>query len=309
MRGLERDRQLTLEAVGAQRDAARHHELPQPEIPETQRIEPAVFLERWPDVDLVVDAVGLLLLEVVRRHALRRLLLEVEVRRHRLRDPRDALLEPPPLGVHGAEPRIERGAVGLDALAHRAGPNDVQVLEQRLDFGAEERGDADLVARSEPTGRSDPGDRRRRYRSSSSAGSAPLTSAPPTTSRARRSCVEQVRLDRERPLGRRAANVGERVERIASARTRSRPSRSSVIVRAVPGVALDAFEHRAPEAPLHRRVDGRALLLDDRLHAVVQLVHAALHGDGEQRQHLPELGQARRIQVAGHAASRARACR
>src|SRR5207253_654251 len=62
---------------------------------------------------------------------------------------------------------------------------------------------------------------------------------------------------------------------------------------------LDALEHGLAEAPLHHRVDRRALLLDEGLDARVQLFHAALHGHGEEREDLVELRQERGVQVAG----------
>src|SRR4029450_1310712 len=76
--------QPVAELVGAHGDAAREHELPEPQILEADGVEAAVLEQARADVDLVVHAVGLLLLEVVREHGLRRQLLVVEVRGDRL---------------------------------------------------------------------------------------------------------------------------------------------------------------------------------------------------------------------------------
>jgi hypothetical protein len=56
----------------------------------------------------------------VREHVLGGLLLAVEHGRDGLRDARDALLEQPPLAVDGAQPRVERAPVRVDASAHLA---------------------------------------------------------------------------------------------------------------------------------------------------------------------------------------------
>jgi len=71
VRGLQRQRQRVAELVGAPGRAAGDHELPDAEVLEIDRVPGAVFLEGGADVDLVVDPVGLLLLEVVRVHLLR----------------------------------------------------------------------------------------------------------------------------------------------------------------------------------------------------------------------------------------------
>ncbi len=72
------------------------------------------------DVDLVVDAVRLLLLEVVREHRLRGLLLEVEVRRDALGDAGHALLEQPaPVGTRCRSARRARRDRPRSARARR----------------------------------------------------------------------------------------------------------------------------------------------------------------------------------------------
>src|SRR5256885_602181 len=83
--------------AGARGDAAQDHELPDAQALEIERVEATILDERAADVDLVVDAVGLLLLEVVREDVLRRLLLEIEVRGDHVRDARDAVFEDPAL--------------------------------------------------------------------------------------------------------------------------------------------------------------------------------------------------------------------
>jgi len=59
-----------------------------------------------------------------------------------------------------------------------------------------------------------------------------------------------------------------------------------VVREGVIATPLEGVEHGPPEAPLHGRVDRRALLLDERLHARVQLLDAALHRHREERQDL-----------------------
>src|SRR5947208_11860517 len=118
VRGVQRHRQLGGQPVGARGDAAHDHELPDAQALEIERVEATVLDERTADVDLVVDAVGLLLLEVVREDVLRCLLLEVEIRGDRVADARDALLEHAALAVDGTEPRVEARAVRRDLLAY-----------------------------------------------------------------------------------------------------------------------------------------------------------------------------------------------
>src|SRR5262245_38074944 len=146
VRGLERHRQLGGEAVGTCSDAARDHQLPDAEALEVERIEATVLHQRSADVDLMVDTVGLLLFEVVRIDVLRRLFLEIEVRRDRVRDAGDAFLEDAALAVHRAEPRIERASIRLDGPPHglAEGP---EMIEQRLYVGAQEGDDPRLIPR------------------------------------------------------------------------------------------------------------------------------------------------------------------
>src|SRR5207302_4886886 len=125
-------------------DAAREHELPEPQILEADGVEAAVLEQARADVDLVVHAVGLLLLEVVREHRLRGQLLAVEVRGDCLGNATDALLEELSPAVDYAEPRVQRAAVQLDSCAH-VGAERAQLVEQALDVRAQEPNDADLV--------------------------------------------------------------------------------------------------------------------------------------------------------------------
>jgi hypothetical protein len=46
-------------------------------------------------------------------------------------------------------------------------------------------------------------------------------------------------------------------------------------------------------------MDGRALLLDERLHPHVQLVRAALDGHGKERQHLVDSRRLQRVEITG----------
>src|SRR5882724_5060094 len=145
VRGLQRHRQLRTQPIGARGDAAHDHELPEAQALEIDRVEAPVLDERAADVDLVVDAVGLLLLEVVREDVLRRLLLEIEIRGDRVADARDALFEHAALAVDGTEPRVEARAVRRDLLAYGVAERP-EMLEERLHLRAQERDDAHLVA-------------------------------------------------------------------------------------------------------------------------------------------------------------------
>src|SRR5262245_65195772 len=60
---------------------------------------------------------------------------------------------------------------------------------------------------------------------------------------------------------------------------------------------LEAVEHGTPESPLDRWVNRRALLVDDRLDAAVQLLHAPLHSHREERKHFLQPGQVGGVQV------------
>src|SRR5207244_12664437 len=128
--------QPVAELVGAHGDAAREHELPETQSLEADGVEAAVLEQARADVDLVVEAVGLLLLEVVREHGLRGQLLAVEVRGDRLGDASDALLEELSTAVDYAEPRFERAAVQLDPCANVSAER-AQVIEQALDVRAQ----------------------------------------------------------------------------------------------------------------------------------------------------------------------------
>ena len=144
-------------------------------------------LEQGPaDVDAVVHAVRLLLLEVVRVHRLGGLLLEVDVRGDRLGDPGHALVEVPPLGVDGAHPRIDGAPVGLDALADR-GAEALEVVEARLDLRPEEAEHGHLVAASGGSPRCRRSSVSMRWVSWSRMGSGRASWAARSTSRARAS--------------------------------------------------------------------------------------------------------------------------
>ena len=279
VRRLERHREPVAQLVGPERHAARDHELPEPEGFQIERIEASVLHERCPDVDLVVDAVGLLLLEVVRVHRLGGLLLEVEVGRDRLGDAGHALLEEPPPRVDRAELRVERGAVGRHPLAHRHAEL-LEGVELTLDVGAEETDDPDLVTRSQVL--LDPGDVLVQT-------VAQLVERGEVAGLVRGlhhvlrevELGQEVGLDGEAPLRRGAADVRERIERIHA--LEDDRLELDAALRAGLGLLLDALEHGLAEPPLHHRVDRRALLLDDGLDAVVQLLHAPLHRHREER--------------------------
>src|SRR5437667_10802052 len=291
---LERHRELVTQLVGPQRDTAGDHELPEPEALEVERIEAAVLDERGADVHLVVDAVGLLLLEVVRKHPLSRLLLEVEVRGDRVGDPRHALLEQLSPRVDRAEARVERGAIGFDPLPDRRA-EPLEMIEEALDVGPEERDNADLVARIQvllDLGRVlvhpveqlvERGQPLRRV--------GGLDHVPPEPE-----LRQHVGLDREAALDRGAAYVREGVEGVDALEDDRLELAAGLGAR---GVALDGREHRLAETPLHDGVDGRALLLDERLDPGVQLLHAPLHGHREEGQDLVKLWQVRHVQIAG----------
>ena len=293
VRRLERHRQPVAELVGAERDPAGDHELPESEIPEVQRVEAAVLEERGAGVDLVVHAVGLLLLEIVRAHGLRRLLLEVEVGGDGVGHARHALLEQPPPIVDGGAPRVERGPVRVHARANGR-PELLEVVEQALDVAAQERDHADLVARAQAAL-----DLRgvavhavaqlveRRQRARPVRGVQHLAREP--------ELAQEVGLDRERALRRGAPDVRERVERVDALED----DRLDLRRAALRGAALDAPQHGPAEPPLHDGVDRGAPLLDERLDAPVQLLHAPLDGHREQGQDLGELRQVRRVEVAG----------
>ncbi len=108
---------------------------------------------------------------------------------------------------------------------------------------------------------------------------------------------EEVRLDGPGTVGRRAADVRQRVERVDVAKDDGLHLGDGPFA---PGARpLDAVEHGAAEAPLDHRVDCCALLLDDRLDAVVQLVHAALHSHREERQDLEQVRRERHAERSG----------
>src|SRR6266542_2828702 len=132
---LERHRQAVAELMGADRDPAREHELPHAQVLQADRVESAVLQQAGADVHLVIDPIRLLLLEVVREHLLGGLFLPVQQGRYGLRDARDAVLEEPALAVDGAQARIERAPIRLDAGAHLAA-EVAEVVEQALDMRA-----------------------------------------------------------------------------------------------------------------------------------------------------------------------------
>src|SRR4029453_4775215 len=129
-------------------DSPRNHELPQTQVLQAQGVDKTVLHEARPDIHLVVDAVGLLLLEIVWEHSLRHRLLKVQVRRDAFRDARDAVLEQPAPMVYGAQPNVEAGPVRGDPLAD-AGAERGEMIQQALDLGPQEGDNPDLVARVE----------------------------------------------------------------------------------------------------------------------------------------------------------------
>src|SRR5262249_17295002 len=95
-------------------------------------------------------------------------------------------------------------------------------------------------------------------------------------------------------LIRRAADVRQRVERMDVLEDDRLQLESPAR-----GLTLEAVQHRLAEPPLHDRVDGGELLLDLRLDASVQLLHASLYGHREERQDLMRLGELRGVEIAG----------
>src|SRR5215831_12894179 len=118
---------------GAHCEPARDHQLPQAKVLQAQGVRAPVFQEARPHVDLVVDAIGLLLLEIVREHPLRRLILEVQVGGGAFGDPGDALLEQPAAMVHGTEPSVEALPVGRNPVAGH-GTERSEMIQQALDL-------------------------------------------------------------------------------------------------------------------------------------------------------------------------------
>ena len=232
----------------------------------------------------------------MREHALGRLLFQVEIGRDRLRQSVDALFELAPLYVHGAEARVEGVPIGGDALAHERAER-LEVREEPLDILAEERHDAHLVAGLQASL-----DLRR----------LPRDAVPELVERGQQllamrlvdhgggeaQLAQRVRLDGKRALRGRAADVRQRVERVHV----GEDDRRQLHLRVQGPVAalLERVEDGAPEAPLHGRMDRGALLLDERLHARVQLLDAALHRHREEGQDLVELRQMERREVTGH---------
>ena len=276
VRGLERDRQAIAELMGADRDPACDHELPQTQILQAQGVDATVLQEAGPDIHLVVDAVGLLLLEIVREHPLRRLLLEIQVRRDTLRDAGDAVLEQPAPMVDGAEPSVEAGAVCRDPVAD-AGAERAEMIQEALDLGPQEGDDPDLVARVE------------RSFDLGGAGVDPVGELvqgrqEPHLARGldhrpgQAELGEEIGLDRLPALRRRAADVREAVERVhALEDDRLQLGHRG---RGAP-LPLEAVEHGSPESPLDGGVNRGALLVDHGLDAAVQLLHAPLDRHGE----------------------------
>ena len=198
--------------MGADRDPARDHELPQAQVLQAQRVDAAVLQEAGADVHLVVDAVRLLLLEVVREHALRRLLLEVEVRR-------DASAMPVTLSSNSRRrwytvpSRASRPPGTRRSARGRRRPNVAEMIQQALDLGPQERDDPDLVARVERAldlggAVVDP------------VGELVQRRQGPRLARGldhrlrEAELGEQIGLDGRAPLRRRPADVGEPVERV-----------------------------------------------------------------------------------------------
>src|SRR6266542_7007924 len=292
---LERHRQAIEELMGADRDPAREHELPHAQVLQADRVESAVLQQAGADVHLVIDPIRLLLLEVVREHLLGGLFLPVQQGRYGLRDARHAVLEEPALAVDGAQARIERAPIRLDAGAHLAAEL-AEVVEQALDMRAQEGDDPHLVARVEIA--LDLGD----VLVDAVAELVERGQRPRLTGRVdggggETELGQHIGLDGEAPLHRRATDIGEPVQGVYA--LEDDRLHLGVDAESASPVPFEAVEHRLAEAPLDRRVDRRALLLDEGLDARVQLLHAALNSHGEQRQHFLELEKMRRVQVAG----------
>src|SRR5207249_5514580 len=84
---------------------------------------------------------------------------------------------------------------------------------------------------------------------------------------------QQVRLDRQRALRGRAADVRQRVERLDLLEDdRLELGRRGGLARS----PVERLEDRLAEAPLDDRVNRGALLLDEGLHAPVEIVEAPL---------------------------------
>ena len=141
VRRLEWDREAVAQLMRATRHPARDHELPQTQVLQAEGVDAAVLQQRRADVDLIVDAVGLLLLEVVREHRLCGLLLELQVREMLSAMGGDALLEHPAPVVHGADAGVEAGPVGGDLLPD-AGAERAEMIEEALHLRPQERDDA-----------------------------------------------------------------------------------------------------------------------------------------------------------------------
>ena len=291
VRGLQGQGQAPPEDLGLPGDTAGDQELPEPEVAEVQLVVGLTVDQGGAHVDAVVHAVGALLLEVVREHGLGHLLLGIEVGGDRLVDGRHALLVVLALPVDRAHLRIQGGPVRLHALAH-GGAEVRDVLEERLHVLAEEGEDAHLVAGVEVG--LDVGDLLVDAVVQLVEDGQTLGLARSLHDLAGQAEVgAQVGLDGHVALGRRAADVAGPVQGIDV------PEHDGLDLRHGPvRPALDGVEHGLAEAPLDRGVDGRALLLDDRLHPRLQLLQAAPHGHGEERQHLAELERGEGIEVA-----------
>ena len=231
----------------------------------------------------------------MRIHRLRGLFLEIDVGGDGLGDPRHALVEVPPLGVDGAHAWIDGATVRLDALAD-AGVEALKMVEARLDLRPEEADDGHLVAA--PEAPADLGEYvSMRWVSWSRIGSGRTSWAARRTSRASASWARRSAWMARGPLRGRAADIGDRVERIDVGKydglhLRRRGGR-------IQHGALEAVEDRLAEAPLDDGMDGRALLLDERLHPHVQLVRAALDGHGKERQDLLDSRLLQRVEIPG----------
>src|SRR5215470_13781771 len=291
---LERHGEVIPELSGSHREPAGHHQLPEPEVLQAQGIRTPVFQETRPDVDLVVDTIGLLLLEIVREHPLRCLFLQVQVRGGALGDPRHALLEQAAAVVDGTESTIETLPVRRDPFAG-PGAKGPEMIQQALNLAAEESDDPDFVA-----GGQGALDLRRpmidpvRELIEGRQGSRFSRALDHRLREAK--LGDQVGLNSLGSLRRRSADVREPIEGVDALEDDGLELRGAA--RAVP-MPLEAVEHGAPESPLDRGVDRRALLVDNRLDAAVELLHAPLHGHREQWKHFLQPGQVGGIQVAG----------
>ena len=193
--------------------------------------------------------------------------------------------------VDHAAQRVERGPIRLDASLHVTTEGQ-QVLEQPFDIRPQGADHADLVAGGHIA--VDAGDVLIDSKQQlTQCGQCSRLVGGLDNLAGKAELGQEVGLDGERSLGRRAADVGKRVERIDV----REQDRVEIKARGIAG-GLQAVQHRLAEPPLHHRMDRGESLLDLGLDARIQLFHAALDRHREQRQHLVELRQMVGVQVA-----------